>query len=78
MSSAQKPRIPGLHTTSFYFIVEPFTSLLGYLLQILLQFAQVLLQILTATHVEELLFIAGQLLLLLTQLRGNVTFILLT
>lgn len=42
-----------------------FTSLFRDLLQIFLQFTQVLFQILTATNIEELLFITGYLLLLL-------------
>ncbi|KAG7220085.1 hypothetical protein INR49_008979 [Caranx melampygus] len=41
------------------------------------QLAQVLLQILAATHLEELLLVTGQLLLLLTQLSRDVVFILL-
>lgn len=35
------------------------TSLFGNLLQIILQFSQVLLQILTATHIEELLLVVS-------------------
>lgn len=42
-----------------------FTSLFGDLLQILLQLAQVLLQVLTAAHIEELLLVGAELLLLL-------------
>lgn len=40
-------------------LVTNSTSLFGYLLQIVLQFAQILLQILTATHIEEPLLVTG-------------------
>lgn len=42
-----------------------FTSLFGDFLQILSQLAQVLLQVLTAAHIEELLLVGAELLLLL-------------
>ena len=54
------------------------TSLLGRLLQLFLQLAQVLLQVLTPAHLEEPLLVAGQLLLLPAQLGRGVGLVLLT
>lgn len=53
------------------------TSLLGDLLQVLLQPAQVLLQLLAAAHVEQLFLVVGKLLLLLAELGSNVVLVLL-
>lgn len=53
------------------------TSLLGDLLQVLLQPVQVLLQLLAAAHVEQLFLVVSKLLLLLAELGSNVVLVLL-
>lgn len=58
-------------------VFVPRTSLLGDLLQVFSQLAQVLVQVLAAAHLEELLLVAAQLLLLLTQLGRDVVLVLL-
>lgn len=54
------------------------TSLLGALLQVILQFTQIRLKVLTSTHIEELLLIACQLLLFASNLSCTVTLVLLS
>ena len=77
------PITPWCHTR---LIVDPppwcrqqqLTSLLGCLLQLFLQLAQVLLQVLTAANGKELLLVTGHLLLLPAQLSRHVALVLFT
>lgn len=54
------------------------TYLLGDLLQVVLQLAQILLEVLTATHIEHIFLVGGQLLLLPPDLCSAAALILLS